>query len=511
VARQLRLRDLAGLIVVDFIDMEENRNNRAVERRLKEALKNDRARIQVGRISHFGLLEMSRQRMRTGVLEGSSVICPHCSGAGTVRSTASISLHILRAIEDSLVRSAQHNLIVRTRSTVALYMLNQKRAHLREIEERYGVTLTIEVDDSLVGSTYHALERGELAAPAPVPMRQGLVRIDSLAPPVDSDEEDEPEALEASDASEGEIEAEADGENGDEERADADGENGKRRRRRRRRRGRERDASGVDPDAPQPSDEGLAKMALIEGDLPPFGASATDAPGPDLPALDLPTASDGEVDEREAEREGEMAIAREPGESDGERDGRRRRRTRRPRRERPAQDDHASQSGFRSPYGSWVRSSETGEPEYDARTEPVDLTAFGAAAPDQSAQAGPADATPAAQASPDSPAQASAPEFAETAPQQAAETRQEQQAEPHVERQPELPAAPASEPPAREAEPAPTASAAQAQTPAEPAAQPAAAPEPPPARVVDPLPEAAPPAQKRSGWWQRAKAQITGE
>ena len=117
VARQLRLRDLAGLIVVDFIDMEEGRNNRTVERRMKDALKNDRARIQVGRISHFGLLEMSRQRMRTGVLEGSTVICPHCAGAGTVRSTSSIALHVLRVLEDGLLKNAEFNLTVRTRTS----------------------------------------------------------------------------------------------------------------------------------------------------------------------------------------------------------------------------------------------------------------------------------------------------------------------------------------------------------------------------------------------------------
>ena len=139
VARQLRLRDLAGLIVVDFIDMEEGRNNRAVERRMKDALKNDRARIQVGRISHFGLLEMSRQRIRTGVLEGSTVVCPHCMGAGVVRSTASIALHVLRVLEDALIKSATHNMTVRTRTEVALYILNQKRAHLRDLERRFGV------------------------------------------------------------------------------------------------------------------------------------------------------------------------------------------------------------------------------------------------------------------------------------------------------------------------------------------------------------------------------------
>ncbi len=183
VARQLRLRDLAGLIVVDFIDMEESRNNRAVERRIKERLKNDRARIQIGRISHFGLLEMSRQRIRTGVLEGSTVICSHCAGAGTVRSTASIALHVLRLLEDALIRDASFDLIVRSRSEVALYVLNQKRIKLVELEQRFGVTLTVMADTSLTGMIYHAIERGEPATPplAPLP-RRDLVRVDSIAP-----------------------------------------------------------------------------------------------------------------------------------------------------------------------------------------------------------------------------------------------------------------------------------------------------------------------------------------
>src|SRR5271156_368776 len=164
IARQLRLRDLAGLIVVDFIDMEEARNNRSVERRMKDALKNDRARIQVGRISHFGLLEMSRQRIRTGVLEGSTVPCPHCMGAGVVRSTSSVALHVLRVLEDGLIRSAQYNVTLRARTAVALYILNQKRAHLRDLERRFGVVILVEADDALTGSNYHAIERGEPAS-----------------------------------------------------------------------------------------------------------------------------------------------------------------------------------------------------------------------------------------------------------------------------------------------------------------------------------------------------------
>ncbi|MCE2932633.1 MAG: Rne/Rng family ribonuclease, partial [Hyphomicrobiales bacterium] len=114
VARQLRLRDLAGLIVIDFIDMEEKRNNKAVERKLNDCLKNDRARIQVGRISHFGLMEMSRQRIRTGVLESSSVPCPHCAGTGLIRSTPSLALSLLRAVEEQLVRNASQDITIRT-------------------------------------------------------------------------------------------------------------------------------------------------------------------------------------------------------------------------------------------------------------------------------------------------------------------------------------------------------------------------------------------------------------
>ena len=147
ISRQLRLRDLAGLIVIDFIDMDEKRNNRSVERRLKECLKHDRARIQVGRISHFGLLEMSRQRIRTSVLESSTEKCPYCGGSGHVRSVSSLALQVLRALEEQLMKGATHNLIARTRPDVALYVLNQKRAHLRSLEERFAITITISADE----------------------------------------------------------------------------------------------------------------------------------------------------------------------------------------------------------------------------------------------------------------------------------------------------------------------------------------------------------------------------
>ena len=161
VARQLRLRDLAGLIVIDFIDMDEKRNNRTVERRLKDALRNDRARIQVGRISHFGLMEMSRQRIRTSVLESSTEKCPHCGGTGHVRSVSSVALQLLRSIEEMLLKGPTHNLIIRTRPEIALYVLNHKRAHLRGLEERFQVTLTVNADEEVGGQIGFTIDRGE--------------------------------------------------------------------------------------------------------------------------------------------------------------------------------------------------------------------------------------------------------------------------------------------------------------------------------------------------------------
>ena len=161
VTRQLRLRDLAGLVVIDFIDMEENKNNRAVERKLKECLKNDRARIQVGRISHFGLLEMSRQRIRTGVLESSTTICPHCQGTGIIRSVESVALHVLRSLEDNLLKGVSHNLIIRTTTEVALYILNQKRRHLSDLESRFTVEVEVQADHLVNGQLY-LLERSTL-------------------------------------------------------------------------------------------------------------------------------------------------------------------------------------------------------------------------------------------------------------------------------------------------------------------------------------------------------------
>jgi len=154
IARQLRLRDMAGLIVIDFIDMENRGNNRAVEQRMKECLKSDRARIQVGRISSFGLMEMSRQRLRAGVLESSTTACPHCEGAGVIRSVESQVLHILRALEDEGIKSRNDKVSVHLPEKTAIYLLNNKRKKLVSLEEQYNFTIEIIIDPSLTESAY---------------------------------------------------------------------------------------------------------------------------------------------------------------------------------------------------------------------------------------------------------------------------------------------------------------------------------------------------------------------
>ncbi len=170
IARQLKLRDLAGLVVIDFIDMEERRNNRSVERRLKDSLRHDRARIQLGRISHFGLLEMSRQRLRTGVVEGSTSQCPHCLGTGIIRSTESVALTVIRGIEEKLVGGGRHNLMVTTSIEAALYILNEKRDYLQEMEARHGITITVAASDKLHGANF-TIERGAIST-KPVDRKQ---------------------------------------------------------------------------------------------------------------------------------------------------------------------------------------------------------------------------------------------------------------------------------------------------------------------------------------------------
>jgi ribonuclease E len=226
IARQLRLRDLAGLIVIDFIDMDEKRNNRTVERRLKECLKHDRARIQVGRISHFGLLEMSRQRIRTSVLESSTEKCPYCGGSGHVRSVSSLALQVLRALEEHLIKGATHNLIARTRPDVALYVLNQKRAHLRSLEERFAISITVSADETVKAPQAFVIDRGELVHT--IEAAKALAeRAQTVAAPLEEEDDLEDFTTTADDDADAAVNAAS----------SEQAEGGSRRRRRRRRRG----------------------------------------------------------------------------------------------------------------------------------------------------------------------------------------------------------------------------------------------------------------------------------
>lgn len=241
VARQLRLRDLAGLVVIDFIDMEENRNNRAVEKKFKDCLKADRARIQVGRISHFGLLEMSRQRMRASVLESTMTQCSHCAGTGLVRSVQSVSLHLLRAVEDHLQRNSRNNITVRTDATTAMYVLNQKRHSLAELEARFGVDIEIAVD-TIEGSDIYVIDKGEPSSRSVDHAQFEHVTPDSLDDPeqIEADEKAYAAFVQTNGAAGEPNKARANDNNGDEE---ADSGRG---RKRRRRRGKRSDTDNTD-------------------------------------------------------------------------------------------------------------------------------------------------------------------------------------------------------------------------------------------------------------------------
>ncbi|HSF94158.1 MAG TPA: Rne/Rng family ribonuclease [Thermohalobaculum sp.] len=187
VARQLRLRDLAGLIVIDFIDMEDNRNNRAVEKRMKDRLKTDRARIQVGRISGFGLMEMSRQRLRPGMLEATTQPCPHCHGQGIIRSDESMALSILREVEEEGVRGRSAEVAVTTPVGIANYIINQKRAHLAQIEARYSMTVNLLGDPSLTSPEFR-IDRSRTRSRA-VETSDAVVTAETAAATVEAVEE----------------------------------------------------------------------------------------------------------------------------------------------------------------------------------------------------------------------------------------------------------------------------------------------------------------------------------
>jgi ribonuclease E len=273
IARQLRLRDMAGLVVIDFIDMEQSSHVRKVEKAMKEALKNDRARIQVGRISSFGLMEMSRQRLRTGVLEASTKPCVHCEGTGLMRTAASAGLSALRMVEDEAARGRGDKIVLRAGREAAIYLLNKKRVELGEIEQRYGVSIEVLIDESLEGARMNV----ESSGPRPVAPQ----RLETLPAPIDDDEdeEEEEEEIEAALVGPDEIAEEheraprdRDRDRGRDRERDEEGEGPGRRRRRRRRGGRGRGRrEGLMPevgDRPESDGQAPAVAAELEADQP---------------------------------------------------------------------------------------------------------------------------------------------------------------------------------------------------------------------------------------------------
>ncbi len=374
VARQLRLRDLAGLIVIDFIDMDEKRNNRSVERRLKDCLKNDRARIQVGRISHFGLLEMSRQRIRTSVLESSTDKCPHCGGTGHVRSVSSVALQCLRMIEETLQRGATHNIILRTRSEIALYVLNQKRSHLHELEHRFQISVTVTADPTISGQLPFLIEKGEqvhspeqaralLAQAASIPIAEPEPEEADAAIEDDAEDEEDADIFDTEAAEPGEHAQNGDAseaaENGD---GTERGEAGVRRRRRRRRRGRRGDVreggfahEGGHEGAPGSVEAGAPERGHDQehgGEADPEHPEANgEAYSPHEPTTDMHAGEQAEDDGEPGEQDAEGAGTHRPaGPGNGNGDGgRRRRRGRRGGRRNRREEGEAS---VRSPeYG----------------------------------------------------------------------------------------------------------------------------------------------------------------
>src|SRR6185503_2858514 len=248
IGRQLRLRDLAGLIVIDFIDMEDSRNDREVERRLRDAVKNDRARVQIGKISQFGLMEMSRQRLRAGVIAGSTVTCPHCAGTGLVRSTESTALRVLRGLEEEGEKNRAAAVTVKISGEVALYILNQKRSELSRIEAEHGMAISFDPKEGLAAGSFE-IERTKSRDPGERP-RQHAVGIEAGFVPSEEPEpeyQEEVEEEEAEEAEEPSSESEEGGESeerqegGQREGRDRGDGRGGRRRRRRGGRGRGRD------------------------------------------------------------------------------------------------------------------------------------------------------------------------------------------------------------------------------------------------------------------------------
>ena len=304
VARQLRLRDLAGLIVIDFIDMDERKNNAAVEKRFKDKLKTDRARIQVGRISGFGLMEMSRQRLRPGMLEATTQMCSHCHGTGLLRSDDNVALSILRQLEEEGVRARSKEVLVRAPIAIANFLMNGKRKNIAEIEARYGMSVRVECDPTLISPDF-VVEKFKIATrivPEAAPIVASALLMDDDEDDdliIETPDEDEEEAAPATTAT---APAAAS--------PDADGEDRPKRKRRRRRRRRNgagdaQQADGTDPSEADDEAETVAQPAQVAAteDKPKRRRTRTRKPAEVAPQ---------EVSETVAAAVTDTAVAAEP-------------------------------------------------------------------------------------------------------------------------------------------------------------------------------------------------------
>ncbi len=401
IARQLRLRDLAGLIVIDFIDMEERRNNTAVEKRFKDRLKTDRARIQVGRISGFGLMEMSRQRLRPGMLEATTQPCTACHGTGLIRSADNLALAILRQLEEEGTRGKTREALVKAPVEIVNFLMNQKREHIAQIEARYGMSVRIEGDIFLISPDF-TIEKFKTAT-RPVAEPTPVVSVDASLMPDEVIEEDEDEALEPETSDEDSSDERS-------EARDAEDDKPKKRRRRRRRR---RGGNGNGEDGHQDNGESQDNGDARDEDAPAVAAEAKTEAQPET----QPEAKPDAPAETPAELAAEVAAGAE---AEGEEKPKKRRR-----RSRSRKSDEAPQEGTEA------------QPEAAPSPEPV-AEAQPAAQPEPEPQPEPeaepeAQPEPVAEAAPEpepEPQPEPEPEVAESQPEPEPEPQPEPEKEP---------------------------------------------------------------------------------
>lgn len=443
VARQLRLRDLAGLIVIDFIDMDERKNNAAVEKRIKDKLKTDRARIQVGRISGFGLMEMSRQRLRPGMIEATTQACPHCHGTGLIRSDDNLALNILRQIEEEGTRHRTREVLVKCPVSIANYLMNQKREHIAQIEARYGMAVRIEGDPMLISPDF-SIEKFKTATRIVAEVAAPVVSVDaSLMEKIDEDAEAE-EATEA-EATEG---------------TEEESKPKKRRRRRRRRSKASREADGQGQDQ---ADDQSAEDTTTENTDADKDADKAE------PQADANAEGDAPVDEAEATEE---KPKKKPA---------RKRSPRRKKADVEATGEEAAKTESSADADSTTDAEVTAAPEVEASAEekPKKKPARKRASRSRSKKA-------------EEKVEAQAEAAPEAEPNDAAPVAETTPAGSEVPQTADVDAVPDAKP-----EPAPEPVAAQATPESEQVAEPAPAPQP---VAVEQAPQS-PPKPKRRGWW----------